>query len=109
VIEDTTSSRCSRCLASARTHGRVIRVDMLPGPRPLCLRVVRPGGESEVKRPSGREWGSVLFGPIWKSNGYPTAKPSPSPLLQSGVERRFPCAFSPLSLTSLLPSVRVVQ
>ena len=28
----------------------------------LCLRAVRPGGESEVKRPSGREWGSVLFG-----------------------------------------------
>ena len=26
------------------------------------LRVVRPGGGSEVKRPSGREWGSVLIG-----------------------------------------------
>ena len=30
----------------------------------LCLRVGRPGGESEVKRPIGCEWGSVLFGPI---------------------------------------------
>jgi len=44
--------------------GRITRVS-------LCgLRVVRPGGGSEVKRPSGREWGSALINLTRKSNGY---------------------------------------
>ena len=128
LVQTTSTNISSRCpsLSSPRPgglkhpswhpRGYLLAAGCLPHERPVCplvltlrLRVVRPGGESEVKRPSGREWGSVLFGPIWKSSGYPTAKPSPSPLLRIGVERRFPCAFSPLSLTSLLPSVRVVQ
>ena len=39
-----------------------------------------PGGGSEVKRPIGRGWGSVLFGHGWRSDGYPTDKPRAAPL-----------------------------
>jgi len=73
--------------------GRITRVS-------LCgLRVVRPGGGSEVKRPSGREWGSALLSLTRKSNGY---CPRPRPFHKAALSAVAP-ARPPRVLSSRYP------
>jgi len=51
----------------------------------LSLRVVRPGGESEVKRPSGREWGSVCLAQFGNPTAIQRLNPCPRPFCKAAL------------------------